>query len=140
MLVLKFDPVILPVVLVDQSPLLGFTATMNETGNRFNYSYQFVPELAMPEDREALTIDANIRARISIGDDNDPSQPWERKSYEIGLSIGNINYGGSGNYDVPTWIPYFNNVQPNQSLRARLHAFVSMPWKRHYVIKKLIND
>lgn len=140
MLVLKFDPVILPVVLVDQSPLLGFTVAMNETGNRFNYSYQFVPELAMPEDREALSNDANVRARISIGDDNDPSQPWERKSYEIGLSIGNINYGGSGNYDVPTWIPYFNNVQPNQLLRAQLHAFVSMPWKRHYVFKKLIND
>lgn len=140
MLVVKFDPVILPVVLVDQSPLLEMYATVNNDGRNMSYGYQLVPELVMPEDRAALSSGVSIRSQFYIGADQDPQRPWETMSYMVGNPLSNIGNGYSSNNAIPSWIPYFNGVQPNQPLRARLHAFVSVPWKRHYVIKKLIND
>lgn len=140
MLVVKFDPVILPVVLVDQSPLLEMYATVNSDGRNMSYGYQLVPELVMPEDRVALSSGVSIRSQLSIGADKDPQSPWENTSYAVSSPLTSIGNGYSSNDAIPSWIPYFNGVQPNQPLRARLHAFVSVPWKRHYVIKKLIND
>lgn len=140
MLVLKFDPVVLPVVTVDQSPLLEMSAYVNSDGRNMYYSYQLVPELVMPEDRAALSSDVSIRSQLYIGADKDPQRPWQSMSYTVGNPLSSIGAGVSRNAAIPSWIPYFNGVQPNQLLRARLHAFVSVPWKRHYVITKLIND
>jgi len=140
MLVLKFEPVVLPVVTVDQSPLLEMHASVNSDGRSMRYGYQLVPELVMPEDRAALSSGVSIRSRLSIGAENDPQRPWETMNYTVGNPLTSISAGVSRNDAIPDWIPYFNGVQPNQPLRARLHAFVSVPWKRHYVIKKLIND
>lgn len=140
LMLLKFDPVILPVVTVDQSPLLEMYASVNSDGRSMRYGYQLVPELVMPEDRAALSSGVNIRSQLYIGADKDPERPWMTTSYTLGNPLSNIGAGVSRNDSIPTWIPYFDNVSPNQPLRARLHAFVSVPWKRHYVIKKLIND
>ncbi len=140
MLVLKFEPVVLPVVTVDQSPLLEMSAYVNSDGRNMYYSYQLVPELVMPEDRAALSSGVSIRSQLYIGADKDPQRPWETMSYMVGNPLSSISAGVSRNAAMPNWIPYFNGVRPNQPLRARLHAFVSVPWKRHYVIKKLIND
>lgn len=140
MLVLKFEPVVLPVVTVDQSPLLEMSAYVNSDGRNMYYSYQLVSELVMPEDRAALSSGVSIRSQLYIGADKDPQRPWDTMSYTVGNPLPSISAGVSRNAAIPSWIPYFNGVQPNQPLRARLHAFVSVPWKRHYVIKKLIND
>lgn len=97
-------------------------------------------QLVMPEDRAALSNGNIIRSQLHIGEDNDPRRPWDTVSYTVGSAVTSITAGISRNDAIPNWISYFNGVRSNQPLRARLHAIVSVPWKRHYVIKKLIND